>query len=149
MPPGYGQAGYGQGAYGAPGWQQQPAAEPGNGPAVAALVLGIVSLALLLVSVGFSSIISLGCAIAAIALGRKGRRLVDGGETRKHRGLAQAGFIMGIIGVVLSILATIFWTLIVLSDEFQEGFEEGLESSSTGFLAVRAVAVLGRALVGG
>lgn len=106
------------------------------------------SLALLVVTVGFSSIISLGCAVAAIPLGRKGKRLVEGGHTRRHRGLAQAGFVMGIVGVVLSILATVFWTLVVLSDEFQEGLEEGFESTSSGMVAVRVAVTVARGLLG-
>jgi hypothetical protein len=124
---------------------------------VAALVLGIVSLALLLVSVGFSTIVSLGCAIPAIFLGRKGRDLVDSGRTRKHRGLAQAGFIMGIVGTILSILATVFWVLvIVLSDDFQREFEQELEQnsnqsldrSSAGLLAAHGVVMAARLLLG-
>jgi hypothetical protein len=124
---------------------------------VAALVLGIVSLALLLVSAGFSSIVSLACAIPAILLGRKGRGLVDAGRTRKHRGLAQAGFIMGIVGTILSILATVFWVLIiVLSEEFQQSFEreleqnsnQNLEQSSAWLLAIRLVAPAARLLLG-
>jgi hypothetical protein len=116
-------------------------------------VLGIVSLALLLLSAGFSTIISLGCAIPAIFLGRKGRRMVDEGQTRKHRGLAQAGFIMGIVGTALSVLATVFWVLIiVLSEDFQEGFDEGfdqsLDQSSGGLLALRVAASATRFLLG-
>jgi hypothetical protein len=132
-------------------------AEPGNGSAVAALVLGIVSLALLLLSAGFSTIVSLGCAIPAIFLGRKGRRQVDDGHTRKHRGLAQAGFIMGIVGTILSVLATVFWVLIIaLSEEFQQSFEQeleqnsnqNLEQSSAGLLAIRVLAPAARLLLG-
>lgn len=142
---------------GGPGWQAPGQPEEGNGSAVAALVLGIVSLALLLVSAGLSTIVSLGCAIPAIFLGRKGRRLVDEGQTRKHRGLAQAGFIMGIVGTILSALATVFWVLIiVLSEDFQQGFEDGLEQdfdqsfdqSSAGRLTVRVAAPLARLLLG-
>lgn len=151
-PPGYAPPPYAQQGDGAPGSRPgQP--EPGNGPAVAALVLGIVSLALLLVTFGASSIVSLACAVPAIFLGRKGRRLVDDGQTRKHRGLAQAGFIMGIVGTVLSVLATTFWVLIVLSDEFQESFEEELDNqnfdqSAAGVLAVRVAVPLARLLLG-
>lgn len=87
---------------------------PGNGHAVAALILSIVSIFLLLTSVGFSSIVSVVCSGLAIYFGRSGRRKVDEGETTQHRSLAQAGFIVGIVGLVLAILATVFWILIIV-----------------------------------
>jgi MFS family permease len=57
----------------------------------------------------FSTLLSLGLAIAGIVVSRRGRRLVDEGRTRKHKDLAMAGFVMGIIATVLSALATLFW----------------------------------------
>ncbi len=152
-PGGYAPPPYGQPGYGGQGWQQPGAPEPGNGPAVAALVLGIVSLALLLVTAGLSTIVSLGCAIPAIFLGRTGRQRVDEGQTRKHRGLAQAGFIMGIVGTILSVLSTVFWVLLIaLSEDFQDDFErefnnQSLERTSTAVLA-HAVAATARTLLG-
>ena len=109
--------------------------EPGNSEAVAALVLGIVSLALLLVSFGFSSIVSLACGVLAIIFGRNGRRKVDERRTRKGRAQAQAGFVMGIIGTVLSILATVFWVLMFVlgasSGQFGREFNRGFEMQSS------------------
>jgi len=93
-------------------------------------VLGVAALAMLLVTLGLSTLLSLGCAIAAVVLGRKGKQKVDRGETRKHRGLAQGGFICGLVGVPLSIVAIAGWTLVVLSEDFQRGFEQGLEQGS-------------------
>ena len=63
----------------------------------------------MIISAGFSTIISLACAIVGIVYSRKGKKKVDAGETPKHRGLAQAGFIIGWISLGLSILATIAW----------------------------------------
>ena len=60
-----------------------------------------------MISAGLSSIVSIGCAIAGIVCSRNGKRKVDAGETPKHRGLAQAGFIIGWVGLGLSILATV------------------------------------------
>jgi hypothetical protein len=116
-PPGYGQPppygpppGY---AYPPPwGYPQQQV--PDNGQAIAGFVLSIVSLGLLIVSAGLSTIISIGCAIAGIICSRNGKRKVDAGETPKHRGLAQAGFIIGWVGLGLSILATIFWIVVIV-----------------------------------
>jgi hypothetical protein len=87
---------------------------PDNGPAVAGFVFSLVSGGLLIISAGFSSIISIACAIVGIVYSRKGKRKVDAGETPKHRGLAQAGFIIGWISLGLSLLATIAWTLVLV-----------------------------------
>jgi hypothetical protein len=90
-------------------YQQQPV--PDNGQAVAGFVFSLVALGLLVISAGLSTVVSLGCAIAGIVCSRNGRKKVDAGETPKHRGLAQAGFIIGWVSLVLSILATVGWAL--------------------------------------
>jgi hypothetical protein len=36
------------------------------------------------------------------------------GETPKHAGLAQAGLVCGIVGLVLAVLATFFWILVIV-----------------------------------
>ncbi len=110
-PPGYPQPpGY---AYPPPwGYSQQQV--PDNGQAIAGFVLSIVSLGLLVISAGLSTIISIGCAIGGIICSRNGKRKVDAGETPKHRGLAQAGFIIGWVAIGLSILATVAWILVIV-----------------------------------
>jgi hypothetical protein len=155
---------------GAPGWQAPPpgsptpagpwtypprAAEPDNGPAVAGFVLSLVAGGLLLFSVGLSSIVSVICAAFGIVYSRKGRRKVDAGETPKHRGLAQAGFVTGIVVVVLSALATAFWLLILIlaltDDQFRNDLERELNDSNTVSATLRlgAAAVrLGAGLLG-
>jgi hypothetical protein len=85
---------------------------PGNSQAVTGFVLSVVGVSLLFLSAGLSTIVSLGLSIAGIVCSRSGKRMVDAGETPKHRGLAQAGFVVGWVGVGLSILAIIAWTLI-------------------------------------
>lgn len=94
-------------------YPQHPPA-PDNGPAVAGFVFSLVSLGLLVISAGLSTIVSLGCAIAGIVCSRNGKKKVDAGETPKHRGLAQAGFIIGWVGLGLSVLATIGWILVIV-----------------------------------
>jgi MFS family permease len=91
-----------------PGWNQGPA-EPDNTPAIVGFSLSLASIALLMLTGSFSTLLSLGLAIAGIVTSRRGRRLVEEGETRKHKDLATAGFVVGIIGTVLSTLATLFW----------------------------------------
>nr|MBA2751698.1 hypothetical protein [Actinomycetota bacterium] len=79
------------------GWQQQgqqwgyPQPQvPDNGSAVAGFTLSVAAGALLLISIGFSSLVSVLCAGLGIFYSRRGRSRVDRGETPKHRGLAQA-----------------------------------------------------------
>lgn len=120
---------------------------PDNGSAVAGFTLSVVSGTLLLISVGFSSLVSVICAGMGIFYSRRGRSRVDRGETPKHRGLAQAGFIVGIVSLVLSVLATAFWTIFVIAyatdDEFRRDFNNenefnGIEAAiRLGALAAR------------
>jgi hypothetical protein len=112
-----------------PAWQQPPPPQPwayqppqpvvpDNGQAVAGFVLSLVSLGLLLMSAGLSTIVSLVCGGLGIMYSVRGRRRVDRGETPKHRGLAQAGFVVGIVAVVLSVLATAGWIAAIASEDF-------------------------------
>ena len=104
-------------------YPQYPPA-PDNGQAVAGFVFSLVALGLLVISAGLSTIVSLGCAIAGIVCSRNGKKKVDAGETPKHRGLAQAGFIIGWVSLGLSILATIGWILVIVlaaTDESSNG----------------------------
>ena len=130
-PPGYPQApppGYtpppGYGGYQAPppGWGQPPQwawqpPVPDNGQAIVGFVFSIVSVGLLVISFGLSSIVSVGCAITGIVCSRNGKKKVDRGETPKHKGLAQAGYIVGWVGLVLAILATAGWILLIAFGE--------------------------------
>ena len=137
-----------------PGWQQPPPAwayqpqphVPDNGPAVAGFVLSIVAGTLLLLSAGISSVVSIICAGLGIFYSRRGRRRVDEGMTPKHRGLAQAGFIVGIVSLVLAVLATVFWAAFAVLYATDEGFRDALDDeSSSGFLIhLRLAATLAR-----
>jgi hypothetical protein len=46
---------------------------------------------------------------------------VDAGETPKHGGLAQAGVVIGWVGVALSIVAIVAWTLIFTLGDTGDG----------------------------
>jgi hypothetical protein len=132
QPPGYGY-GYPPGAPPPPGygypppWGYPQQRVPDNGPAVAGFVFSLVAGSLLIISGGFSSIISVACAIVGIVYSRKGKQKVDAGETPKHRGLAQAGFIIGWISLGLAILATIAWTLVLAFAITDENWDWGTE----------------------
>ncbi len=131
-PPGYGQPPQGYPPPGYPpqwGYAQPPV--PDNGQAVAGFVFSLVSIGLLVISAGLSSLVSVGCSIAGIILGRNGKRKVDRGETPKHRGLGQAGFIIGWVSLALSILATIAWILFIVLAATDDDFNwEDYESAS-------------------
>jgi hypothetical protein len=130
-------------AYG--GWQQP--AQPDNGPAVAGFVLSVVSGGLLVITVGLSTIVSVACAIFGLVYSRKGKRKVETGETFKHAGLANAGWIISIVSLVLSIIATILYIalaiLLATDDEFRRDFENEFDNSQT----IRAFVRLAVALV--
>jgi hypothetical protein len=139
-----------------PGWRQPPpwgyppaAREPDNGPAVAGFVLSLVGGGLLLFSAGLSTLISLGCAVAGIIYSRKGKQKVDAGETGKNRGLAQAGYIIGIISTVLAALATVFWVLVLLlaltDEDFQNDLDREFDDSNTISASLRIGAAVLRA----
>jgi hypothetical protein len=132
----------------APAWSQAPQqAQPDNGPAVAGFVLSVVSTGLIVITFGLSSIVSLACAIFGMVYSRKGKQKVERGETSKHAGLANAGWIISIVGVVLSAIATLVYALIAVllatDEEFREDFEREFENSET----IRAVVRVAVALV--
>jgi hypothetical protein len=133
------------------GWQQPPQPQPDNGPAVAGFVLSIVSVSLLVLSAGLSSLISLGCAIFGLVYSRKGKRKVESGETTKNAGLAQAGFIVGIVSVCLSALATAFWVAVVVAavndEEFRDDIEREFDNSESIRAGLQVAAAVGRLLV--
>jgi hypothetical protein len=130
----------------APAWTAPAQPAPDNGPAVLGFCLSASSLGLLLTSVGLSSLVSVGLAIPGVLQSRKGSRRVQAGETTRNAGLATAGFVVGLIALVLSVLATIFWILIaviVATDddarrEFEREFDRQYERSSVGVLLVAA-----------
>ncbi len=116
-----------------PGWAWQPQAKvPDNSPAVVGFILSLTAIGLLVLSAGLSSIVSVGCAGFAIFYSLQGRRRVDRGQSPKHRGLAQAGFIIGIVALVLALIATAGWILVFTSDEFLDDLERELDEDGGG-----------------
>ena len=93
---------------------------PDNGQAVAGFVFSLVGIGLLVISFGLSTIVSLGCSITGVLCSRNGKRKVDRGESPKHRGLAQAGFIVGWVGVALALLATAGWIVAIAAGAFDD-----------------------------
>lgn len=91
----------------APTPMSSPGSNPKNWMGITALILGIVGL-LVVCCWGFGFLPS----AAALVLGLLGKKAADSGEAN-NRGMSQAGFILGIIGVVLNVLTFIF--LVALS----------------------------------
>lgn len=95
--------------YGSSPYGQQPQGPTGtNNKAIWALVLGILSILCCGIVAG----------IPALILGRSAKAEIDAsGGAQTGRGLAQAGFILGIISIVWTIVAIILYATGVL--EFQ------------------------------
>ena len=88
---------------------------PRNTQAIVGLGFGLAGLALLVMSIGFSFLVSLPCEVIAVVLGRQGRRrgIAEGiGGTRA----ARAAVVVGWIGIALCVLAAIVIIVLVLSD---------------------------------
>jgi hypothetical protein len=101
--------------------QQGPAApQPPNNDAVAGFSCAIVGISLLFFSGGLSTVVSLILGVVAIPYSRKGKRNVEEGRTPKHKSLASAGFVIGIVTIVLSVLATIAWILVFTLGDWEE-----------------------------
>jgi hypothetical protein len=114
--PPYGQPSYGQPSYppyGTPGYPVPgyTPTPPNEGMAVAAMVVGIVALVL---SCGYG--VGLLGSPVALVLGRVSMKRIDasGGQVG-GRGMAQAGFILGIIGTILLVLAIIVLVIIIIA----------------------------------
>lgn len=106
---GYGGQGYGQtppppppgGGYGAPGGYNQP--QSTSPLAIISLVTGIIGLLCCNYFV---------LSIAAIVTGFLGRKQIrESGGAQKGDGMAKAGFILGIVGVVLGIIVWILYAV--------------------------------------
>jgi len=88
--------------------------QPGNSNAIASIILSCGSLGLLLITAGVAAPLTLIASAIAIPLGHKGKQDVDQGKTAQNRDMAVAGFWTGIGGVALSLLALIFWIVVIV-----------------------------------
>lgn len=92
-----------------------------NLAAIAAILLGPLSIFLLFLSSGSGFYAALPVAISAIALGNIGRNKVDRGESRRYRRFAVAGHKAGVIGTILASIVLI--ALIVVTQAFDVSAE--------------------------
>ena len=103
-PGGYGYPAYPQGY----GWPGMPMA-PQNGLGTTAMVLGILACCLFC----FYGLPSLVLGVVAVILGDTGKKRDERGEAN-NRSQAQAGFIMGIIGIVLGLVILAFFAAVIV-----------------------------------
>uniref|UniRef100_UPI004057154E DUF4190 domain-containing protein n=1 Tax=Streptomyces olivaceus TaxID=47716 RepID=UPI004057154E len=96
--PGYGYPGYPQGYSQGYGWPGMPM-PPQNGMGTASMVLGILACALFCMY----GVVSVILGVLAVVFGVKGRRRAEQGLANNH-GQAQAGFVMGIVGIILGVV---------------------------------------------
>ena len=94
-----------------PQWPAEPRGKE-NALAIVGLVCSIAGTGLLIVSFGFLWFLSLPLSIAGLVCGVLGRQKVDRGELHTGRGLGQAGFIVGIVGVALHVLALVVFVVL-------------------------------------
>ena len=119
--PAYG-SGYGPG-YGPP--SNPPVGQQSNPLALWSLVLGIMS-----VTLGWCCVVFALAGPAALVLGRRGQRRADeSGGLVGGRGMARAGFILGIVGTVVLVLG-IAWMIYVLAQG--EGFSYRIDTTTNG-----------------
>ncbi|HVM18452.1 MAG TPA: DUF4190 domain-containing protein [Egibacteraceae bacterium] len=112
----------------APGGQYAPPPHGGrpagsNGPAIAALVLGIV--ALVLSWLPGINIIAVLLAIAALVTGFIGIRNANRGAPGK--GMAIAGVVTGALGLILAVLILVGLATLFGNPEFQDEFQQEME----------------------
>jgi hypothetical protein len=118
---------------------------------VAGFVLSLIGGGLLFLSAGLSTVVSVGCAIAGMVYSRKGKRKVAAGETTKNAGLAQAGWIIGIVSLVFSVLATLVWAALLVAaitdEEFRDDLDREFDDSESITAALRIAGAAGRLLL--
>jgi hypothetical protein len=102
-----------------------------NGLATASLVLGIMGLAVLVITLGLGTLISLPLSIAAWICAHRARGRIKRGETGTGVGSARAGRILAVIGVALGVAALIVWSALEAAgytiDDLRESIERELE----------------------
>ena len=88
---------------------------PRNTQALASLWIALAGVALLIVSIGTSALVSLAIEGIGLWLGREGRRRAQREGIGGSRA-ARAGVIVAIVGCVLCVLAAVAWALVLFLD---------------------------------
>jgi hypothetical protein len=119
-----------------------------NGLALTAVILGAIGIGLTLITAGLGFLFSLPCSVGAWVCGAQARTRYDLGETSTGRGQAQAGYILGVLGVVIGVVAAVGWIVWVANGGDLEQLQRDIErwrDEQTRAAAVHTVrALLGR-----
>jgi hypothetical protein len=138
-PPQYPQSGFPPPAYRPSGYIPQPP----NNDAVVGFTCAVIGAALLFFTAGLSTIVSLVLGIVAIPYARRGKRVIAEGRTQKHKDLANAGYVLGIVTVVLSVLAIVAWVLLITLvdwDEIDDGDDDPFDQDFQDQVVLRVLA---------
>ena len=99
--------------------------ERDNQAAITGFAFAICALGLHVTSFGIGFLATIPCAIVGIIAGRRGMDAVDGGAATKHRRYAKAGFVVGIVTLVLaSLTAGTFVLGAIFPGEFESENDE-------------------------
>jgi hypothetical protein len=101
-----------------------------NGLALTSLVLGILGATLIVLTFGLGFAFALPCSIAAWICGAQARNRINLGETTAGRGQAQAGYLLGIVGVVLGVMAAAGWIAFLAAGGSFDDLREDLERNT-------------------
>jgi hypothetical protein len=119
-----------------PAYVPAPRAPDTNGLATTSLVLGLIGLVLLLPTGG---LLSLPCSFYAWRTGVQARKKVAAGVTTAGEGTAQAGRILGIVGVVAGLVVlTTLVVLIAAGVDLEELRRDLEERSNSGVASLHA-----------
>jgi hypothetical protein len=126
-----------------PAYVHRPERE--NPAAVTGFSFSICALGLFVLSGGIAFLVSIPCSIVGMVVGRRGMNAVDMGLATRHRRYAKAGFVVGVVTLVLaSLTAVTFIAAAIFPDEFQ-----GPTSGFAGLPLVRLALLAGRLATGG
>lgn len=102
---------------------QEPVNKAGNGAAITSMILGIISI-VCCCCCGMGVLFGVSAIIFAIVSGKKKGRI---------QGMAIAGLVCGIIGLVMGFCGDIFWIFGGGLEAFMEGFAEGFNEAYYGY----------------
>jgi hypothetical protein len=113
-----------------------PATPQTNGLALTAAILGVLGLALLVITLGLGFVIALPCSVAAWLCGAQARARINLGEATTGRGQATTGYLLGVAGVVIGVAAAIGWIVWLANggdfDQLQRDLERYRDSQAQG-----------------
>jgi hypothetical protein len=119
-----------------------------NGLALTAVILGVLGVLLLLLTLGLLWFVALPCSVAAWMCGAQARNRINLGESLTGRGQANAGYLLGVAGVVIGVAAAIGWVIYFANggnlDELQQDLERWRDEQTREAVIHTARALLGR-----